>query len=190
MTFCHSCLCLYFPPYNTKSFFFFTFSLSTPFHTKTVHSNQLKKNTKSDRVLSLRSGVIHGFCDRALTLPTYPVFMWVRGFVCALLSACLVSCWSVVFASQHSCLELWFRVGVRTFVLHVLSHLGACGLEFAQPNALLSTCVVFCVVARSSCFIGCMHSCYMLCCVPCVFHRLHAFMLSNLCEHAAYEYSH
>ncbi len=27
------------------------------------------------RVLSLRSSVIHGFCDRAMTLPSCPVFM-------------------------------------------------------------------------------------------------------------------
>ncbi len=35
----------------------------------------------------------------------------------------------------------------------------------ATPRALLSKCVVFFVVARSSCFISCVHSCYVLCCV-------------------------
>ncbi len=57
----------------------------------------------------------------------------------------------------------------------------ACGLEFTRLCALLSTCVVFCV-ARGSCsatcfscrlvllhavrvFIGCVHSCYVFCCV-------------------------
>ncbi len=41
--------------------------------------------------------------------------------VCALSSACLVSCWSMVFGSRHSCLEFRLRVGVRTLALHVLS---------------------------------------------------------------------
>ncbi len=31
--------------------------------------------------------------------------------LCALSSACFVLCWSVVFGSQHSCLEFRFRVG-------------------------------------------------------------------------------
>ncbi len=84
----------------------------------------------------------------------------------ALLSACLVLCWSVVFGSRHSCLEFRFRVGVRTLALHVLSHCVSVRLEFARPRALLSTCVVcVCGVARSRVFIGCVHSCYVLCCV-------------------------
>ncbi len=32
-------------------------------------------------------------------------------------------------------------------------------------SAACSSVHVFCVVARSSCFIGCVHSCYVLCCV-------------------------
>ncbi len=62
-----------------------------------------------------------------------------------------------MFGSRHSCLEFPFRVGVRTLALYVLC---ACGLEFARPRALLSTCVVFCVVALQF-----------------VFYRLRAFML-------------
>ncbi len=42
------------------------------------------------RVLSLRSSVIHGFCDRALTLPSCPVFMWACGFKCAARSSCFI----------------------------------------------------------------------------------------------------
>ncbi len=112
-------------------------------------------------------GVIHGFCDSALTLPSCPVFCEFAASsvleLCTLLSACLVSCWSVVFGSRH----FRFHVEVRTLTLHVsiCLVLGACGLEFAQPRALLSTCVVFCVVAHSSCFIGCLNSCYILYCV-------------------------
>ncbi len=67
------------------------------------------------RVLSLRSGVIHEFCDRALTLSSCPVFMWACGFerARAVRSFVCVACWSVVFG---------FRVGVRTLALRVLSH--------------------------------------------------------------------
>ncbi len=49
-----------------------------------------------------------------------------------------------------------------TFCLFV----GVCGLEFARPRALLSSCVMWCF------FIGCVHSCHVL------------------CEHVAYEFSH
>ncbi len=54
----------------------------------------------------------------------------------ALLSACLVLCWSVVFGSRHSCLEFRFRVGVRTLALHVLSHCVSVRLEFARHSVL------------------------------------------------------
>ncbi len=84
----------------------------------------------------------------------------------ALLSACLVLCWSVVFGSRHSCLEFRFRVGVQTLAFHVLSHCVSVRLEFARPRALLSTCVVWCVALHAvRVFIGCVHSCYVLCCV-------------------------
>ncbi len=124
---------------------------------------------------------------------------------CSLSSACLVSCWSVVFGSRHSCLEFWFRVGVLTLVRHVslcvcvltscllclscvvifvtflCCHVPVLFLVFLVRDtrwlrALLSTCV-----ARSSCF-------YRLCAfvscavwhAACVFHWLRAFMLSCL----------
>ncbi len=54
--------------------------------------------------------------------------------------------------------------------------LGACGLEFARAGALLSMCVVFCVVALSSCFIGCVRSCHAVWHAACVFHERRAFM--------------
>ncbi len=40
-----------------------------------------------------------------------------------------------------------------------------CGLEFARPHALLSTCVLLCCTQFVFFFIGCVHSCYILCCV-------------------------
>ncbi len=86
-------------------------------------------------------------------------------YLSALLSECLVLCWSVVFGSRHSCLEFRFRVGVRTLALHVLSHCVSVRLEFARPHALLSTCVVCVVLHAVRVFIGCVHSCYVLCCV-------------------------
>ncbi len=62
----------------------------------------------------------------------------------------------------------WVSVSWRRFE-HLRStfclFVRVCGLVFAWPRTLLSTCVVFCVVARSSCFISWVHSCYVLCCV-------------------------
>ncbi len=121
-------------------------------------------------VLSLWSGVIHGFCDRALILPSCPVFMWVRAFECArsVRSLVCVPCLMLehVFGSRYSCLEFWLCQGSDTRSMFCLI-VWVCGLEFTQPRSLLFTCVMLCVVAGSSCFIGCVHSCYVLCCVAC-----------------------
>ncbi len=129
------------------------------------------------------------------------LFVW----VCGLSSKCLVSCWSVVFGSPHSCLEFRFRVGVRTLVslceralsrLRVLFRVGAWS---SDPGAhVLSFGFVLgfrhsslCVSVRSrvrstwtrvGVSIGCVYSCYILCCVGrslCI-HWLSAFMLSCL----------
>ncbi len=76
----------------------------------------------------------------------------------ALSSACLVSCWSVVFGSRHSCLEFRSRDGVRTLALHFLS---LCECAVSSSLGTAHSCPrVFCCVARSSCF-----------------YRLRAFML-------------
>ncbi len=55
-----------------------------------------------------------------------------------------------------------------TFCLFV----GVCSLEFAQPRALLSPCIVF-VLHAVRVFIGCVHSCYVLCCVAQLSPRLY-----------------
>ncbi len=109
------------------------------------------------RVLSLRSSVIHGFvtkpwysrhvlfsCKRAASSVLEP---------CALSSACLVSCWSVVFGSRHSCLRFRFRVGVQTIALHVLS-------RFVSMRSRV------CSAACSS-----VHMCCVLCCTQYVFYQ-------------------
>ncbi len=76
----------------------------------------------------------------------------------ALSSAYLVSCWSVVFGSRHSCLEFRSRDGVRTLALHFLS---LCECAVSSSLGTAHSCPrVFCCVARSSCF-----------------YRLRAFML-------------
>ncbi len=96
-------------------------------------------------------------------------------------SACLVSCWSVVFGSRHSCLEFRFRVGVRTLTLHVLSHC-VCVRSRVRSAVRSSVHVCFVVLHAVRVFIGCVHSCYLLCCVArslCI-HWLRAFMLSCL----------
>ncbi len=105
---------------------------------------------------------------------------------CSVSSACLVSCWSVVFRSRHSCLEFRFRVGVRTLA-SVFCLMWVCGVQFAQPRALLSTCVLWLHAVRAL-LAACIH--VVSCGVwhaACVFHWLHAFMLSCL---VAYEFSH
>ncbi len=98
----------------------------------------------------------------------------------ALSSACLVSCWSVVFGSRHSCLEFRSRDGVRTLALHFLS-LCVRGLEFARHRTLLSTCVLLYCTQFLFLSAACIH--VISCAVwhaACVFHWLRAFMLSCL----------
>ncbi len=123
-------------------------------------------NSHSDvtvRVLSLRSSVIHGFVTEPWYSHPVRVFMWARGFECARVAralsfACLVSCWSVVFGSRHSCLEFWSRDGVRTLALHFLS---LCECAVSSSLGTAHSCPRgICCVARSSCF-----------------YRLRAFML-------------
>ncbi len=100
----------------------------------------------------------------------------------------LVSCWSMVFGSRHSCLEFQFRIGVQTLALHVLSRFGS-----MQSRVRSAAC----------------SSVYVCCCMQFVFYRLRAFMLClvvcgtqlvflmgcvlSCChvlnEHVAYEYS-
>ncbi len=94
-------------------------------------------------------------------LPSCPVFMWARGFECALSSAYLVSCWSVVFGSRHSCLEFRFLVGVRTLALRHCVSARSCVRSAARSP--VHVCFVVLHAVRVS--IGCVHSCYILCCV-------------------------
>ncbi len=88
---------------------------------------------------------------------------------CAFSSACLVLCRSVLFGSWHSCLEFCFVSGFGHSCSMFCLVLWACGLKFTRPRALLFTCVVFCVVAHSSCFIGCVMLCLVLCGTQLVF---------------------
>ncbi len=83
---------------------------------------------------------------------------------CVLSSACLVSCWSVVFGSRHSCLEFRFRVGVQTLALHALS-LCVSVRSRVRSAARSSVHVCFVVLHAVHVSIGCVHSCYILCCV-------------------------
>ncbi len=110
-------------------------------------------------------GVVSGFCHFGLVLfmvlwqsPDTPIM---SAFSCeraassvlesrALSSACLVSCWSVVFGSRHSCFEFRSRDGVRTLALHFLS---LCECAVSSSLGTVHSCPrVFCCVARSSCF--------------------------------------
>ncbi len=136
-----------------------------PNHNSILYPFPLSLETErgSVKILSLRSGVIHGFCDRALTLLLCPVFMWVRSFKYARAVRSLVLFRVGAWCSDPGTLVLSFSFvsGFRHSRSMFCLILGACSLEFALPHALPSTCVVAC----SSCFIGCVHSCYVLWCV-------------------------
>ncbi len=110
--------------------------------------------------------------------------MWARAASivlepCALWSVFLVSCWSVVFGSWHSCLEIRFScLGTDTrapFSVIVWVR----GLEFARLRALMSMCVLLSCTQFVFLSAACIH--VISCAVwhaACVFHWLHAFMLS------------
>ncbi len=107
----------------------------------------------------------------------------------ALSSACLVSCWSVVFGSRHSCFEFRSRDGVRTLALHFLS-LCDCAVSSSLGTAHSCPCVFCCtqfVFLSAACIyvISCAvwHAAYIF--IGCVLSCCHV-----LCEHVAYEFSH
>ncbi len=99
-------------------------------------------------------------------------FMWLCGFECAravaLSSACLVSCWSMVFGSRHSCLEFRFRVEVWTLALHVQFHFPAfpvlssrvlCFMLLHAVRVLSVACihVMYCAVCLCFSWAACSH---------------------------------
>ncbi len=97
--------------------------------------------------------------------PDTPVMSWlfcpgVCSSRAALSSACLVSCWSVVLG----CLEFQFRVRIRTLALYVLSRIVSMQSQ-VRPRACSSVHVCFLLLHTVLVFIGCVHSCYVLCCV-------------------------
>ncbi len=85
---------------------------------------------------------------------------------CALSSACLVSCWSVVFGSRHSCLE--FRLGVRTLALHVLS-LCVSMRAFVLYLVLCGTQLVYSLAACFHVVKSCVNTWLMSFLISCVF---------------------
>ncbi len=99
-------------------------------------------------------------------LPSCPVFMWTRGFECtrAVRSLVCVPCFVLERDAriQHYWLEFRFR-WVRTLTLPFLSRCVSVRVSSSLGCALFSS-RVFCVFV-CSCFIGCVHSCYVLCCV-------------------------
>ncbi len=105
---------------------------------------------------------LHGFCDRALTLLSCHVFTWACGFERAQMP-CFVLERGVQIPGTHV-LSFGFLSGFVHSCSAFCLIVWVCGREFAPPRALLFTSVVFCI-AHSSCFIGCVHSCYVWCCV-------------------------
>ncbi len=131
------------------------------------------------RVLSLRSGVIHGVCDRALTLPSCPVFMC---------SSHALSHLHALFRDRAWCLDPGTHVlsfsSVWTLALHVLF---CCVSVRSRVCSAVRSPVL--VVHAVCVFIGCMHSCYVLCCVArslyislaACFHVVMSCVLACLC---------
>ncbi len=75
-----------------------------------------------------KSTKLSGFCHFGLVFymvlwqsPDNPIMSGFHVSVRLQVCSSLVSCWRVVFGSQHSCLEFRFRVGVRTLALRSLS---------------------------------------------------------------------
>ncbi len=133
---------------------------------------------KSYLYIFIWSAYMSGFCHFGLvSFMGFVTEPWYSGHVlflcecaasnvlepCALSSACLVSCWSVVFGSRHSSLEFRFRVRVRTLKLHALSRFGS---MLSRVCSALSYSVHAC--------------CVSCCCTQFVFYRLRAFMLCLL----------
>ncbi len=136
------------------------------------------------RVLSLRSSVIHGFVTEPWYSHHVRVFMWARGFECAWVARSLVCVhcfvWSMVFGSRHSCLEFRFVSGFghsHSIFCHCVS---VRSRVRSTPHTLVHVCFVVLHAVRVS--IGCMHLCYILCCVArsLDIHWLRAFVLSCL----------
>ncbi len=95
-----------------------------------------------------------------------------------------------MFGSQHSCLEFQFCVGVRTLALYVLSRCVSVRSQ-VRSTACSSVHMCFVVLLAVGVFIGCVHSCYVLCCVAhSLCFSLAAWFHVVMCEHVAYEYFH
>ncbi len=141
------------------------------------------------RVLSLWS---LWFCDRALTLPSCSVFMWVRGFECAwaVCSLVCVPCFVLERVVRIPALMSWLSVswlGSDTRApCYVL--LCECAVSSSLGHTLFWPRVLCCCTQFVFLSAVCIH---VLSCAEwhaaCVFHWLRAFMLSCL---VAYEYSH
>ncbi len=99
-----------------------------------------------------------------------PVFMWVRGFECARAVRSLVCMLCFVLECGvriMSWLMSWVsvRVWVWTLALHVLS---CCVNVWSRVrSAVCSPVHVSCGLPVVHVFIGCVHSCHVLCCVAC-----------------------
>ncbi len=69
-----------------------------------------------------------------------------------------------MFGSRHSCPEFWLRVEVRRLAHRDLSR--CVSVRSRVCSAAHSSVHVCFVVLHAVCaFIGCVHSCYVLCCV-------------------------
>ncbi len=130
-------------------------------------------------ILSLRSGVSHGFCDRALTLPSCPVFyVIVRLRVCSSRRSLIcVPCFVLERGVRIPALMSWVSVSCRG-----LDTRAPCSVSFSGIPVLSSRVLCFMLLhAVRVLSAACIH--VMYCAVwhaACVFHGQHAVMLSCL----------
>ncbi len=136
------------------------------------------------RVLSLRSSVIHGFVTEPWYSHHVPVFMWARGFECARVACSLVCvpCFMLERGVWIPALMSWISVTWRGSDTRAPFSVIVCARSRVRwaPRTLVHVCFVVLHAVRVS--IGCVHLCYILCCVArsLYIHWLRAFMLSCL----------
>ncbi len=138
----------------------------------------------SVRVLSLRSSVIHGFVTEPWYSHHVRVFMWARGFECAGVARSLVCvpCFMLEHGVWIPALMSWVSVTWWGSDTRAPFSVIVCARSRVRsaPRTLVHVCFVVLHAVRVS--IGCVHLCFILCCVArsLYIHWLRAFMLSCL----------
>ncbi len=144
-----------------KKFYYYSLFTTTSVNSSSVRTSYLE--CLIVRVLSLRSSVINGFYDRALILPSYPVFTWACGFEHARAARSLVCvpCFMLERGVRILAFMSWVSVSCRDSDTRAPRSVSLC--ECAVSSS--------CFVVLHAVFIGCMHSCYVMLCQNILFHH-------------------